>query len=269
LAGEVITGGHQDRIISEDRIVPAHSDALPVAVFCVEPNRWQGPTGQFTSTFVAAPMVRGTAMASNATQTGVWNSSSNAVSLSSGGTSSGITWTAVSPTIGISGSGTGSVIVGGGTGGNFVPSYSVIENGPAKMQIDKESSALQTKLEKTLAKKLKGSEVVGAVVAVNGKVVWMDAFPNHDLFARYWPKLLRAYAAEAMIRKGEKCEKAKAEDAEEFLNPGISRQTLTSEPDDVYAILKVDNAAGSGQTEALISYVGGAEELLHVERSAQ
>ena len=40
LAGEIVTGGKQDRVIGKDRIVPAESDPIDLGVFCVEPGRW-------------------------------------------------------------------------------------------------------------------------------------------------------------------------------------------------------------------------------------
>lgn len=39
---------------------------------------------------------------------------------------------------------------------------------------------------------------VGAIVAVNGRPIWMDRFANNTLFRRYWPKLLKSYAMEAL-----------------------------------------------------------------------
>ncbi len=40
LAGEIVTGGKQDRVIAKDRIVPAGSDPIDLSVFCIEPGRW-------------------------------------------------------------------------------------------------------------------------------------------------------------------------------------------------------------------------------------
>jgi hypothetical protein len=40
LAGEIVSGGKQDRVIGKDRIVPAESDPVDLSVFCVEPGRW-------------------------------------------------------------------------------------------------------------------------------------------------------------------------------------------------------------------------------------
>ena len=42
LAGELVSGGKQDRIIGKDRIVPVGSEPLPLDVFCVEHGRWTG-----------------------------------------------------------------------------------------------------------------------------------------------------------------------------------------------------------------------------------
>src|SRR5258708_1722019 len=63
LAGEIVTGGKQDRIIGKDRLVPAEGDPIDLSVFCVEPGRWVGASGKFGAVggFVQ-PSVRSKAM---------------------------------------------------------------------------------------------------------------------------------------------------------------------------------------------------------------
>src|SRR5438128_5543491 len=39
-AGEIVKGGKQDRLLSIDLIVSAHSGQVPIAAFCVEHGRW-------------------------------------------------------------------------------------------------------------------------------------------------------------------------------------------------------------------------------------
>src|SRR5438067_4082315 len=75
LAGEIVTGGKQDRIIGKDRIVPAHSDPIDVDVFCVEPGRWIDHSAKFGAldTQMAQPSVRASAMAAK-NQQQVWDS---------------------------------------------------------------------------------------------------------------------------------------------------------------------------------------------------
>src|SRR3984957_18671422 len=47
LAGEIVSGGKQDRVIAKDRIVPAESDPIDLGVFCVEPGRWVASSQTF------------------------------------------------------------------------------------------------------------------------------------------------------------------------------------------------------------------------------
>src|ERR1700722_15321739 len=47
LAGEIVTGGKQDRVIGKDRIFPPESDPVDLSVFCVEPGRWVASSDHF------------------------------------------------------------------------------------------------------------------------------------------------------------------------------------------------------------------------------
>jgi len=49
LAGEIVAGGKQDRVIGMDRIVPSESDPIDLNVFCVEPGRWVATSDHFGS----------------------------------------------------------------------------------------------------------------------------------------------------------------------------------------------------------------------------
>src|SRR5215467_5447359 len=70
LAGEIVTGGKQDRVIGKDRLVPAESDPVDLSVFCVEPGRWVAANGKYEfntgggvgAGLLAAPAVRSKAM---------------------------------------------------------------------------------------------------------------------------------------------------------------------------------------------------------------
>jgi ARG/rhodanese/phosphatase superfamily protein len=74
LAGEIVTGGKQDRVIAKDRIVAAESDPIDLGVFCVEPGRWVASSANFGAgkMLMAAPGVRGKAMADKR-QAEVWS----------------------------------------------------------------------------------------------------------------------------------------------------------------------------------------------------
>src|SRR5690348_6578831 len=64
LAGEIVTGGKQDRVIGKDRIVPPESDPVDLSVFCVEPGRWVGSSAKFGAPMaMVQPSIRAKAMA--------------------------------------------------------------------------------------------------------------------------------------------------------------------------------------------------------------
>lgn len=55
-----------------------------------------------------------------------------------------------------------------------------------------------------LADKAGGSGIIGAVFVINGQIEGADIYRSHALFQQEWPKLLRAYAAEAIADAGSK-----------------------------------------------------------------
>ena len=74
------------------------------------------------------------------------------------------------------------------------------------------------------------------VVAVNGDIIWADIFASSQLLQKYWPKLIRSYATEAVITRA-KGGIVSVKDAQAFLDnlqarhetadiePGVYRQT--------------------------------------------
>lgn len=86
LAGEIVTGGKQDRIVAKDRIVPADADPIDLGVFCIEPGRWTESSANFGAagksalkSFMVQPAVRERAMVDQDQQQ-VWNSVHGAIS---------------------------------------------------------------------------------------------------------------------------------------------------------------------------------------------
>src|SRR6202007_3273244 len=72
LAGEVVSGGKQDRIIAKDRIIPIGAKPLPLDVFCVEHSRWTNGDAKFSAArTMVHPTVREKA-AIDSDQSQVW-----------------------------------------------------------------------------------------------------------------------------------------------------------------------------------------------------
>jgi len=71
LAGELVLGGKQNRLMRSDLLLPPHSGDVVVAVYCGQKGRWS-PAERFTSKSALAPQaLRGRAMA-GAPQAEVW-----------------------------------------------------------------------------------------------------------------------------------------------------------------------------------------------------
>lgn len=209
LAGEIVTGGKQDRVIGKDRLVPAESDPIDLAVFCVEPGRWTGPKVSFDAngTTMAQPAVRAKAMGDK-DQEQVWSEVRN---------SQGSIAKQLSPSAGVA--------VGTGT-----TSYAkVMENDEVKEKVDSVATPIQRDYQ-SLIKQLRDRNAVGVVVAVNGEIIWADIFASTSLLEKYWPKLVRSYAAEAIVSRA-RSEEASVKTAQQFLeNMEGRRETVETEP---------------------------------------
>ena len=159
LAGEMIRGAKQDRIISYDAVIPP-GGKFDVDAFCVEAGRWTEVSTHFSYNKEMAPAsVRATAQ---------------------GKQDQGQVWAEVSKVNAKRGAVTGTDAL--------TASYD-----------DPAFQADVKKYEKALADLAKKREVVGVLVVAEGKVKAGDVFANHDLFAAVWPGLLTSYAMDAAL----------------------------------------------------------------------
>jgi hypothetical protein len=221
LAGEIVTGGKQDRVIGKDRIVPAESDPVDLSVFCVEPGRWVAANGKYGFSpvangapgLLAAPVVRSKAMAAKDQQQ-VWDSVRSSQR-------------AMAETV---------EVAGAAAAVNATTSYAhVMDNQEVQKQVDAVAEPVRHSYESVI-RQLRDKNAVGVVVAVNGEIVWADIFASTQLLEKYWPKLVRSYATEAVVTRAKGGE-ASLKDAQGFLNhlegrhetaetePGLYRQT--------------------------------------------
>lgn len=216
LAGEIITGGKQDRVIGKDRIVPPESDPVDLSVFCVEPGRWvaangknefsAGRAGGVMGGVVASPSVRASAMAAK-NQQQVWDN----VGKSKAAMAEVLRAPAAAEV-------------------NSTTSYArVMDNKEVQSKVDAVAEPVQRNYE-SLIHQLRDKNAVGIVVAVNGEIVWADIFASTQLLQKYWAKLIRSYATEAVITRAKGAE-VSPKDAQKFLdNLGARHETADIEP---------------------------------------
>jgi hypothetical protein len=161
MAGEVVIGGKQDRIIGKNTIVaPRTTEQVPV--FCVEHGRWSGRKAEFsTAQVLAHTELRKKASFSD--QGEVWKevSAKNAKRKLS----------------------------------NETDTYRrVAQDSSVKRSIDGYEKAIGPRLAGVAGKE----QVVGFVVALGGKVVAIETFSSPALFRKFQDKLLRSYYVEAV-----------------------------------------------------------------------
>jgi len=216
LAGEVVVGGKQDRIVQDDLIIPPVSVPVSLNVFCVEHGRWshrasaraggaptEGPApvaDGFTSLgAISHPKLRAAAQ-DKKEQGEVWREV--AANNSKLGTQNG------------------------------TDTYQeVYANRKVAAQLGDYVRALE--------REVLQPGVVGAVVARNGRLVWADVFATSSLFARYWPKLLKSYAVDAV---GDYASDARpgTEEARRYLLERAGEATTTGAAG-VYQLVKVEH----------------------------
>jgi hypothetical protein len=223
LAGEIVTGGKQDRVIGKDRIVPAESDPIDLGVFCVEPGRWVASSEHFGAsgamygggsgggnaiggTMMAQPSVRGKAMGEQ-DQNQVWaevRKQKEMVMVEAA--------PAAAPQVA------------------ETSSYArLMENGEVKQKVDAVAGPIEQNYQ-GLIKQLRDRNAVGVVVAVNGRIIWADVFAGTGLLEKYWPKLVRSYASEAVVTRAKGGE-ASEKQAQAFLdNMEGRKETIENEP---------------------------------------
>ncbi|MFZ1158107.1 MAG: DUF6569 family protein, partial [Candidatus Sulfotelmatobacter sp.] len=228
LAGEIVSGGKQDRVIGKDRIVPAESDPVDLSVFCVEPGRWVATSDHFGASeamygsaiggksnapppmaLMAQPSVRAKAMGDK-DQNEVWAEVAKQRAAVS------VEVSAAAPAL--------------ATEMAQISSYArVMENDEVKKRVDAVAKPIEQNYQ-SLIKQLRDRNAVGVVVAVNGRIIWADVFASTELLEKYWPKLVRSYASEAVVTRAKDAE-AGVKQAQAFLEDMEGRrETIESEP---------------------------------------
>jgi hypothetical protein len=263
LAGEIVTGGKQDRVIGKDRIVPAESDPVDLSVFCVEPGRWVATSEHFGASeamyggavggparvpmaMMAQPSVRGKAMADK-DQNEVWaevRKQREAVSVEVLDEAPPTVQTEIAQT----------------------SSYAkVMENEEVKKQVDVIAKPIEQNYQ-SLIRQLRDRNAVGVVVAVNGRIIWADVFASTDLLEKYWPKLVRSYASEAVVTRAKDVEVSVSQ-AQAFLGDMEGRKEIIESEPGVYRHTEVN---GDGfKAFALTSLLPKTGFDVHVAKMAE
>jgi hypothetical protein len=172
-SGDIVRGGEQDRMISVDFIVPPKSGRMPIAAFCVESGRWNKRGNEAAAAFsssenaVVSKDLKLAAKSANSQQE-VWQK----VKLAQDKLTEN---------------------VGGSV--NSTVSASSLELSVEDSKVKETTAAYLKALSGILQNK---TDVIGYVFAINGQVNSADIYASRALFAKLWPKLIKASAVEAV-----------------------------------------------------------------------
>jgi hypothetical protein len=164
MAGEVVKGGKQDRVIAMDMVIPPNSEPIDLSVFCVEHGRWtydgsaaaDGFTGHAN---VANTSVRKAAVVSK-NQSEVWSKVEEVTTANDAQTSTG--------------------------------TLNALEKDADYQRELKEYEAKFGTVPTSIP------SVIGLVAVTGNRVIGCDMFATPDLFRNAFPDLLKSYASEAI-----------------------------------------------------------------------
>jgi hypothetical protein len=185
--GDIVKGGQQDRVIITDMILQPKSGKVPIPCCCVEASRWTKRGAEDDTKFEASPGKAAGKEIQLAAQLR---------------RDQGQVWKKVAEAQMRLGQQLGQSVQSG--------------TSPTSLQLSQEDKKLLETVERyvrELGKAPEGKDdVIGYAAAINGKVESADVYGSAALFAKLWPRLLRANAIEAVaaLQTGKKFEPAAA-----------------------------------------------------------
>ena len=208
-SGDIVKGGKQDRVISQDIVIRPKSGKVPLSAFCVEQGRWTNRGNEDVKSFSSSKNQLNSkklklAAKSRKSQGEVWKEVDSAQkSLSS-------------------------------SMGRSVRS----DKSATSLQLTLEDKELQ-KLIKRYTEELlpiinKQPNTIGYAFAINGEFNSGDIYGSSHLFKKLWPKLLKATVVEAISarEKGKKSSDypaAKRNDIEDSLADALEGEKSENE----------------------------------------
>lgn len=243
IAGEMILGGRQDRIVGHDCIIEASEKPVPLDVFCVEHGRWSGAAAfGLSSNNVASGQTEGNNDAIKITSIAPL-ARPNIREKAQAKKSQEQVWSAVAETVTVNGTSTSTGTL-----------KSVYE--------DKEVNKKIEAYEQAFRDQLSSDSIVGVVAAVGDKVISADVFASHSLFQAYWPKMLKSYALEAVSTNSKGKQQVMKAEAEAFL----ARVQGNSEGQGRDGVYRLKESQSGTDASFELEYTAKTPSLIHFNR---
>jgi ARG/rhodanese/phosphatase superfamily protein len=265
MPGEIIVGGDQDRTIGRELVVAPDSKQVPLDVYCVEHGRWGGrDEAEYAN---LRPFVISVIPVTSPSGSGEPESVAREVALQA---NSG-------KFVGSIGSLSKNARLAVVSSDGQQKVWDEVNSANAKSGVQPDSDAftanyaeedavkrLQPYIDKLQQPVAQTENVVGVIVAVNGKVESMDVFESTPLFKKLWPKLLKSHALDAANAAGDQVasKPCTRQDAAAFLKDTAAASTSTTETKGDVAVSRREServllfsahASNGGQSPAAVA----------------
>ena len=211
-SGDIVKGGKQDRVLAISVIIPRNSGKVSIEAFCVESDRWEGRGKESKKVFSSSEeriVSRELKVATYGDPTSGSISGSGSGSGNGDGTGSGSGSGTVSASEVVTVAGRGSQTQVWNEVANAQTNISnnmmvdvTANTSASSLQLSLENKKLQkatSEFVKKLADITNGKkDVIGYAFAINGKINSADIYLSNHLFAKLWPKMLKAAVTEAI-----------------------------------------------------------------------
>lgn len=224
--GDIVKGGRQDRVLTTSLLIPPKSGKVAIGAYCVEQGRWAKRGAEDVTRFSASSAqifsreakvaIARAPIAAEALRTAQPTDLARPNHLSSRGDVEQQRQRDVAQRQAVqqqSGGGSGqgevwrSVAAVQGLLGDKLAAPVASEKSRTSLQLTLENERLKEAQQgfiKVLEPKgLDGDDVVGVVIAVNGKIASADIYPSNGLFRKMWPKLIRAASTDAFAHRAD------------------------------------------------------------------
>ena len=163
MAGEMLAGCKQDRMVAGDCLLPPKSGKMELGVYCTEHGRWTSQSGNFKSLEASAHVRMRQVAKQSGSQQQVWDevrSKAGALSV------------APAPT-------------------------EALQSVLGDKEVARQCAPYTRHFERT---PVLGREVVGVAVAAGDDIICVDVFASPSLLRALWPKLLNSYVLDVIDR---------------------------------------------------------------------
>ena len=219
--GDIVKGGQQDRVLTVSMVIEPKSGMVPIGAYCVEQGRWAVRGKEDARRFALSDQVMPSREAKIAMAQAAKSAEPPAANREQRETGARQTGEVAESLRSATRQSLGYGAIGPSAQNEVWRNVSKVQDQltaalAAPVASEASRTSLQLALEHDKLKKAQADylaalekagtaegDIIGVVVAVNGRVSSADVYPSNGLFLKMWPKIARAAATEALSAKAQ------------------------------------------------------------------